>query len=99
MRARQWLARGRPQRQGRVPMGAASDDLAIVRLIDPGAAVGRRTLMILVPGILDPFPDIARHVIQAEGVSIDSPLGPWQRGVYRTALRPVCVRWCDLVTK
>ncbi len=36
--------------------------------VTPGRPIPRRTLVIVVPTVLDPFPDIAMHVEQAEGI-------------------------------
>jgi hypothetical protein len=32
----------------------------------PGSAVGRRTRVVVIPAILSPLPDIAKHVVEAE---------------------------------
>src|SRR5580704_11266016 len=36
---------------------------------DPGRSIGRRAVEVVMPAILDPLEHVARHVVQAEGIS------------------------------
>src|SRR4051812_32508956 len=49
------------------PGAPAHDALAAVAVL-PGRAVGRRTLVAVMPAVAYPFPDIAEHVVEAERV-------------------------------
>src|SRR5215475_4211712 len=49
-----------------VPGTAAHDTLSAVATCRPCRAVRRRSVVVVVPAILDPLPDIAVHVVQAE---------------------------------
>src|SRR4051794_10634345 len=49
------------------PGAAAGDPLAAIAIL-PGGPVGRGALVGLVPAIAGPFPDIAKRVVEAEGV-------------------------------
>src|SRR3954447_6797342 len=44
--------------------------------LDPGGAVGRRTLVAVVPVIRAPLPDVAEHVIQPPGIGSFHPHPP-----------------------
>src|SRR4051812_5044547 len=53
---------------GVVDVGAAADAVLGAGVFCPGTAVGRRAFIGRMVAVLDPFPDIADHAFEAEGV-------------------------------
>src|SRR6185369_3077889 len=62
------VARGGADQARRIAPRAAAQDAALAIAGAPRRAVERAADVELVPAILDPFPDIAEHVVEAEGV-------------------------------
>jgi hypothetical protein len=54
-------------------VGTAADDPAIAITCRPSRAVGGGPVILFVIAILDPFPDIAVHVIEAEAIRLFLP--------------------------
>ena len=51
-----------------VPRTAPQWRIIIIPIFYPDTAIRRRTLIIIVPGIGAPFPDIAVHIVQSKSV-------------------------------
>src|SRR5262249_12478969 len=76
-------ALGRAQADWRaVPRPAAHDSATCVSTFRPGTAIrGRRPAIIVMRGVLDPFPDIAVHVVKPESV--------WRKLPHRSRVIPL----------
>ena len=51
-----------------VPGTAADDTPTCIAIFHPRRSVRWRTFVAVVPGVLDPFPYVAVHVVKAEGI-------------------------------
>ena len=51
-----------------VPRTAPQRRTIIITIFYPDTAIGRRTVIVIVPGIGTPLPDIAVHIVQSEGI-------------------------------
>ena len=59
-------ADGRANERWNIAIGTAAHNAPTTIAVLPRTAVGRRTLIVVVPAIFSPLPDIAKHVVEAE---------------------------------